>query len=161
MQVLVAAVLIAVVAVAAIVLQRRRVVDPPTQQQWHVPAQLDRDDFAGAATDWLVVTFTSATCTTCADVKRKAAVLASRDVSVVDAEYGTNRALHQRYKIEAVPTLVIADRDGVVRASFLGPVSATDLWAAAAEARNPGASPEPHLGHDHDGDKDHAADQGG
>jgi hypothetical protein len=146
-QVLLAAVIVVVVAAAALVLQRRRRIDPPTQQKWQVPAQLDRNDFPGATGEWLVVTFTSASCNTCADVKRKAAVLASREVSVVDAEYGARRDLHDRYRIDAVPTLVIADSDGVVRASFLGPVSATDLWAACAEAREPGASPEPHLGH--------------
>ncbi|MEO6124187.1 MAG: thioredoxin family protein [Ilumatobacteraceae bacterium] len=146
MQFLVAAILIAVVATAALVLQRKRQIDPPTQTKYSAPDQLDRNDFDGADRDWLVVTFTSATCETCADIKRKAAVLASRDVAVVDAEYSTNRTLHQRYRIEAVPTLVIADREGVVRASFLGPVSATDLWAAAAEARDPGSSPEPGLG---------------
>ncbi|MCU1400888.1 MAG: hypothetical protein JWN62_3997, partial [Acidimicrobiales bacterium] len=147
MQLLLAAVLVAVVGIVAAVLQRRRGVDPPTQQRWQVPAQLDRADFASATGDWLVVTFTSATCTTCADVRRKAAVLASREVSVFDAEFTANRELHTRYNIDAVPTLVIADREGVVKASFLGPVSATDLWAACAEARNPGASPEPGLGH--------------
>ena len=146
MQFAVAAVLVVVVGTVALVLQRRRRVDPPTQQRWEVPAQLDRADFDGAEGEWLVVTFTSATCSTCADVRRKAAVLASRDVSVFDAEYGGHRELHQRYRIDAVPTLVIADRDGVVKASFLGPVSATDLWAACAEARNPGTSPEPDLG---------------
>jgi thioredoxin-related protein len=149
MQFLIATILVVVVGAAAFVLQRRRVVDPPSQQRWQVPAQLDRADFAGADGEWLVVTFTSASCTTCADVKRKAAVLASRDVSVFDAEYGAHRDLHDRYNIDAVPTLVIADGEGVVRASFLGPVSATDLWAACAEVRNPGTSPEPDLGHDH------------
>jgi len=146
MQLLLAAVLVAVVGTVAAVLQRRRRTDPPTQQRWQVPAQLDRADFAGAAADWLVVTFTSESCVTCADVRRKAAVLASREVSVFDAEYTAARDLHTRYRIDAVPTLVIADREGVVKASFLGPVSATDLWAACAEARNPGASPEPELG---------------
>jgi len=34
-----------------------------------------------------------------------------------------------------VPIVVIADLDGVVRKSFVGPMSATDLWAAVAEAR--------------------------
>jgi hypothetical protein len=34
----------------------------------------------------------------------------------------------------------------VVRASFVGPPTATDLWAAVAEARQPGVSPEPGLG---------------
>lgn len=145
MQLLIAAVLVIVVAAVAFVLQRSRHVDPPTQQRWEVPAQLDRADFEGPS-EWLVVTFTSASCTTCADVKRKAAVLASSQVSVVDVEFTAQRNLHERYKIDAVPTLVIADRDGVVKASFLGPVSATDLWAACAEARNPGASPEPDHG---------------
>ena len=145
MQLLSAAVLVIVVAAVAFVLQRSRHVDPPTQQRWEVPAQLDRADFEGPS-EWLVVTFTSASCTTCADVKRKAAVLASSQVSVVDVEFTAQRNLHERYKIDAVPTLVIADRDGVVKASFLGPVSATDLWAACAEARNPGASPDPELG---------------
>ena len=146
MQLLLAAVLVILVGAAAAVLQRKRRVDPPTQQRWQVPAQLDRADFAGSSADWLVVTFTSASCVTCADVRRKAAVLASREVSVFDAEYTANRTLHSRYNIDAVPTLVIADSEGVVRASFVGPVSATDLWAACAEARNPGASPEPDLG---------------
>jgi len=141
MQFLVAAVLVVVVAAVALVLQRKRRIDPPTQADWQVPAQLDRADFPGVDTDWLVVTFTSATCLTCADVKRKAAVLASREVGVFDAEYAEHRDLHERYKIDAVPTLVIADREGVVRASFLGPVTATDLWAASAEARNPGSTP--------------------
>jgi len=143
---LVAAILIVVVVAAALVLQRRRNVDPPTQAAWEVPAQLDRNDFPDSSTDWLVVTFTSESCSTCADVKRKAAVLACKDVAVFDADFGRQRALHERYRIDAVPTLVIADRRGVVRASFLGPVSATDLWAACAEARDPGSSPEPDLG---------------
>ncbi|HEY4332490.1 MAG TPA: hypothetical protein VGM78_07970, partial [Ilumatobacteraceae bacterium] len=93
MQLLVAAVLVVVVAAAAIVLQRKRTVDAPTQQTWEVPAQLDRNDFPGATGEWLVVTFTSSSCHTCADVKRKAAVLASRDVSVVDADYVVARDL--------------------------------------------------------------------
>lgn len=150
MQFFIAAVLVVVVAGIALVLQRRRQLDPPTQNQWQAPAQLDRADFPDARCDWVVITFTSASCHTCADVKRKAAVLSSRDVSVLDVEFNVSRELHERYNIDAVPTLVIADREGVVRASFLGPVTATDLWAACAEAREPGSSPEPQLGHEHD-----------
>jgi hypothetical protein len=54
--------------------------------------------------------------------------------------------MHKRYKIDGVPALVVADQDGVVRAGFLGPVKAQDLWAAIAECRQPGSSPEPELG---------------
>ena len=47
-------------------------------------------------------------------------------------EFPAQRDVHERYRIDAVPTLVVADADGVVRASVVGPVSATDLWALVA-----------------------------
>ena len=55
---------------------------------------------------------------------------------MVEVEAGARPELHRRYRIEAVPITVVADRAGVVRASFIGPASATDLWAAVADARN-------------------------
>lgn len=142
------AVVAAVIVVAGVVsLRRRSRRQPPTQPRGEVPAQLDRADFDRAdfdradfsspAAPWLVVVFTSATCDTCADVWRKAQVLASREVAVREVEYGRDRALHDRYRIDAVPALVIADADGVVRYGRLGPVSATDLWAAMARCRDP------------------------
>ena len=133
--VLVAAAIV-VVAVAVAVVARRRRPDPPTQPAGAVPAQLDRPDFARPDADWLVAVFTSATCQTCADVARKADVLASDDVAVTEVEYQAHKDVHARYAIDAVPLLVIADRAGVVRRSFVGPVSATDLWAAVAAARD-------------------------
>jgi hypothetical protein len=45
-----------------------------------------------------------------------------------------------------VPLVVVADAHGVTRAAFVGPASATDVWAAVAEARRPGSTPEPGLG---------------
>jgi hypothetical protein len=127
-----------VVSVAAIVaLRRRRTPQPPTQPRGTVPSQLDRADFAQPAAPWLVVAFTSATCSTCSDVMRKASVLASREVVVQEAEYARDRNLHDRYNIDAVPALVIADSLGVVRYGHLGPISATDLWAAMARCRDP------------------------
>lgn len=143
---LVALVIVIVVGGIALVLRRRSQVDAPTQARQLAPTQLDRGDFPGADHDWLLAVFTSATCHTCHDVARKATVLASPSVAVAEVEYSTNRDLHQRYRIEAVPTAVLADRDGVVRRAFMGPVTATDLWAAVAEAREPGSSPEPELG---------------
>ena len=89
----------------------------------------------------------SGTCTTCADVVRKAMVLRSSDVAVVEVEFTANRALHRKYDIEVVPMVIVADSSGVVRSGFTGPVTATDLWAAVALARQPGSSPEPDLGH--------------
>ncbi len=135
-----------VVGVAALFVRHRHRPDAPTQPSYRPPTQLDRDDFPHPECGWLVAVFSSATCAVCADVARKALVLASHDVVVFEAEYAAERELHRRYVIEAVPTLVVADHVGVVHATFMGPVSATDLWAAVAEARAPGSSPEPGLG---------------
>jgi hypothetical protein len=138
-------VLVVALAVGA-VLRRRRTVDAPTQPTFAVPRQIDRADFADVDAPWLVAVFSSATCVTCADVVAKAKVLRCSQVGVVDVEYSEARGLHRKYNVDAVPIAVIADRDGVVRASFVGPMSATDLWAAVAEVRDPGSSPEPQLG---------------
>ncbi len=132
---LLAAAIVAVAVAVAVVVRRRRP-DPPTQPPGAVPSQLDRRDFVRPDAEWLIVVFTSATCHTCADVVAKAEVLASADVAVMEVEYGAQRTLHARYAIDAVPILVLADRDGVVRHSVAGPVTATDLWAAVAAARD-------------------------
>lgn len=144
-QILMTLAVVAVAVVVGLVLRARQVVRAPTQPSVVVPAQLDRADF-DAPTPWLVAVFSSATCITCADVVRKAQVLASTEVTVLDIEFGAAKMLHKKYDIQVVPMVAIVDGDGVVRAGFAGPVTATDLWAAVAEARQPGTSPEPDLG---------------
>ena len=141
-QLLIAAALIAVAGVIALVIQRRRP-DPPTQpQRYTVPSQLDRGDFERPDAPWIVVAFTAATCSSCAQIWQKAQVLASDEVAVQEVEVGADPELHRRYQVDGVPLVVIADADGVVRASFLGPATATDLWATVAELREPGSVPE-------------------
>ena len=54
--------------------------------------------------------------------------------------------LHRRYELSAIPMTLIADADGVVQRAFVGAFTATDLWAAVAELRAPGTTPEPTLG---------------
>ena len=78
---------------------------------------------------------------TSAELSDKAAVVDCAEVAVAEVEFTAERALHEQYSIDVVPTLVIADRTGVVVSSFLGPMTATDLWAAVAEARDPGSTP--------------------
>jgi hypothetical protein len=134
---LLALAIVAVAAAVSNVVRTRRRSDPPTQARGELPAQLDRSDFDG--TNWLVAVFTSDSCSTCADVVRKADVLRSDEVSVVEASFQASKGLHERYAIDAVPCLVVADPSGVVHAGFVGPVTATDLWAAVANARHPGS----------------------
>lgn len=135
---LVAAALVVVAVGIALVLRRRAAPDAPTQPRtWSVPAQLDRAEFARPDAPWLVAVFTSATCATCAAVASSAQVLASDAVAVDVVEFGAQRPLHERYGIDAVPITVITGADGAVVRSFVGPVTATDLWAAVAGARDP------------------------
>jgi hypothetical protein len=131
-----------VVAIAVASVLKRRKSDAPTQAGFEIPIQVDRNDFEQPHTPWLVAVFTSATCHTCADVATKAEVLSSSEVTVQRIDYTLNPALHKRYRIDAVPLLVIADGDGVVHKGFVGPLKAQDLWAAMAECRNPGSTPE-------------------
>jgi thiol-disulfide isomerase/thioredoxin len=135
-RVLVALVLIAVAVCVAVVLERRKPAAPTQPRRWDVPAQLDRDDFEGRDCPWLVAVFTSSTCESCDQVVPKALALASPDVAVTEVPYQSRKDLHQRYGVEVVPTLVVAGPDGVVRKSFIGVPTATDLWAAVAEARD-------------------------
>lgn len=135
-----AAIVVAVAAVVAFIIERRRP-DPPVQGAWPVPTQLDRADFDGPEVPWLVAVFSSATCQSCAQVMTQAEVLRAEAVAVQEIEVKAKPELHRRYGIEAVPTVLVADDEGVVRASFVGPPTATDLWAAVAEAREPGSSP--------------------
>jgi hypothetical protein len=143
---LLAAALVAAASTIAGVLRRRGRRDAPTQPRGAVPSQLDRSDFSGEGVPWLVAVFTSDACSTCADVVDKARVVASTEVEVVVASFQERRDLHERYAIDAVPCLVVAGPDGVVHAGFLGPVTATDLWAAVAEARDPGSVRTPGSG---------------
>jgi hypothetical protein len=137
-----------IVAVVIALIAKRRAPEPPTQGGFHVPTQLDRSDFPQANAPWMIAVFSSSTCDACADVVSKAQVMSSQYVSVVNVEYQTDKSLHERYAIDAVPTLVVVNDHGVVCAGFIGPVKAQDLWAAVAECRDPGSTPEPHLGRD-------------
>jgi hypothetical protein len=130
------AVAIAVVAVVVAAVARRRSAPPaPTRTGHTVPGQLDRADFADPDKPWLVVEFSSRTCLSCAGTWEKVALLESAEVAVQDVAYQERRDLHDRYGIESVPVVLVADADGVVRSSFVGPPPAADLWAAVAALR--------------------------
>jgi hypothetical protein len=140
-RVVLAVVLAALALGVAALLQRRQRPDAPVRTGYAVPAQVDRTDFARPDAPWLVAVFTSATCATCHGVWERAQPLASDAVALQELEHGRDRVLHDRYAIEAVPTTLVVDHHGVVVSSFIGPLTATDLWAAVAEAREPGSTP--------------------
>lgn len=141
-QILAVLVLVAVAVVVAAVLQRRGADAPEQGPSWAVPTQLDRADFDRPSAPWLVTVFSSATCLSCQGTWAKAQVLASDEVAVQEVEAIERKDLHDRYGVDAVPMVLVADSSGAVLRSFVGPPTATDLWAALAELREPGTVPD-------------------
>lgn len=140
-QVVVVVVLGAAAVGVAALLRRRGRPEPARGPSYAVPAQLDRGDFVRPDAPWLVVVFSSSTCLACQGTWEKAQLLESDEVATQEVEAVADALLHQRYGIDAVPLVVVVDAGGVVRRSFVGPPTATDLWAALAELREPGSVP--------------------
>jgi hypothetical protein len=125
---------------------QRRPPEAPPRDSYPVPKQLDRDDFPRPDAQWLVALFSSTNCDSCQGLGDKLLALESPEVATVEIEASARGDLHRRYELAAIPTTVIADAEGVVRRAFVGSFTATDLWAAVAELRDPGSTPEPGLG---------------
>lgn len=89
------------------------------------PEQLNRSEFAQPDAPWLLAVFTAKNCGSCAEVWQQLQPLASETVAVVEI---SRQKLLNRYGIEAVPTVVLADSTGRVRHSHLGRL-ATDTLA--------------------------------
>lgn len=137
------------VAVAAVGIAwwlRRRVPEGPPRDAFPVPRQVARADFARPEAPWLVAYFSSETCASCQGLGPKVSVLESPDVATCELPFETRREVHERYRVDAIPMVLIVDAEGVVRRAFVGATTATDLWAAIAEARAPGSTPEADLG---------------
>ena len=127
-----------VVIVAAVVVARlleRRRPAPPTRDAYPVPAQLDRLDFPRPEAAWLFVLFSSRTCDSCGPMVSRVCSLESETVATVQVEAKADKALHDRYRVEGVPMVVLADGEGVVRAGFVGSVDTWELEDALAKAR--------------------------
>jgi hypothetical protein len=125
--------LAAIALIVAWLINRRRPAATPVLPAHHVPDRVSRSDFARPDAPVLVAVFTSATCASCEAMVATAREVASPAVAVDEAEAGTRGDVHQRYEIDAVPIAVVADKDGVVRASFAGSVGLADLREAVAQ----------------------------
>jgi hypothetical protein len=140
--VVVVLVLVLVAMAVAEVIRRRTAQPAPVRTGTIAPGQLDRGDFARPDADWLVVLFSSETCLSCEGAWEKVELLESGAVAVERVSFQADRERHERYGVDAVPLVLVADADGVVQATFVGPPSAADLWASLAELRSPGSVPE-------------------
>ncbi len=131
------AVLAACGSVAVVFERRRQASGAPVRDPYPIPRQLTRADFPSPDAPWLVALFSSTTCDGCAAMREKVLAIATAEVAAVEVSFQADREIHERYGISGVPMVLVADQEGVVRRAFLGAVSATDLWAAVAAARDP------------------------
>lgn len=127
-------VLTAVAIGVALLLQRRRP-DPPSAPSYRAPQQLDRDDFTSPTVRFLVALFASATCDSCprawATIEEVAGERAAAgDLAVQRIDVEDDPELHGRYRVDGVPTTIVADDQGVVVQAFFGPMDADALRAA-------------------------------
>ena len=88
---------------------------------WSIPGHLSREDFNFLNEPWLVVIFSSESCETCKPVVTEGMKLTSLGVAIQEVTAETNKGLHEKYDIDAVPMLLLVDKFGVVRSSHLGP----------------------------------------
>ncbi len=129
-----AIVAVSVVAASVIALVvNKRSPDVPTSPSFGVPQQLDRADFAAPEAGWLFVLFSSKTCLACADAREALLAVGSTGAQVQELEVESNRALHEKYAIDAVPTIVLADHEGVVQWSYLGAPAPADVADVLAD----------------------------
>ena len=101
-------------------LANRRMPDSPSVPKSILPYQLDRSDFNNPSIDWIFVLFTSDTCDACDLVLSEVSKISLPNVVVQNINYATNKSLHVRYEIDAVPILLLADQQGIVQWSFAG-----------------------------------------
>ncbi len=129
------AIVVAVTAVVAFVSHKNQPA-APTRTGYALPDQVRRADFDRPEAPWLVAVFTSSTCSSCHAVWDAAQHLDSSQVVAQNIEVSQRRDLHERYAIEAVPAIVIADARGITKGTFLGKPSTSDLWATVARLRD-------------------------
>lgn len=142
----VAAVLVVVVGLVAWIARRRARPAPPPRTAYPVPRQLDRADFPEPTAPVLIAYFWSRTCDSCAGLGPRLAALAAPGTAIAALEATDDRALHRRYDVQAIPMILVADAEGVVRRAFVGAPSGPDLFAAVSAVRSPGSVPEPGPG---------------
>jgi thioredoxin-related protein len=85
-----------------------------------MPYQLDRGDFDDPNGEWIFALFTSNTCDACELVISQVSKISLPNLVIQIIDFADNKALHQKYEIHSVPSLILADHQGVVQWSFAG-----------------------------------------
>lgn len=128
-------IVLALIVISIIIANKKNTATQITS--FDLPTFIDRNDFENKKAKTLVVVFSSQHCDACETVWNKVQVLQSDLVDIAKVSYQdvVGKKLHLKYQIDAVPSVLICDEQGSVFKSYLGNVTATDLWAGVAELR--------------------------
>jgi len=99
-----------------------------------VPVQIHRGDFPHPEIDWLIAIFTSESCDACTAVLRSAQSIDSAAVHVAKIDSTKNEKIYKLYDIDAVPLLLLANKNGVVLYYHRGPIPTDQLYKDIEEA---------------------------
>jgi len=86
----------------------------------------ESEDFEKPQGKWLLIFFSSDTCNSCNNVRSLINDLTDDSFHIQEIEFPKRKDLHQRYGINSVPIVLIANEEGVVIWSFAG-VPPSDL----------------------------------
>ena len=131
--VLIVAIVAVVAGAIAFVVNGRRP-DAPSTPHFAAPQQLDRSDFDLPERPWLLALFSSETCLSCHDARHVLGQLDFPSIVVHDLPVEQHKPIHDRYGVDAVPIVVLADTEGVVRWSWLGAPPAEAVRDALVDA---------------------------
>ena len=113
-------VLIGLTAFGVSSLANKRRPDGPSVPRSVLPHQLDRADFLDPNCEWALLLFTSDSCEACEIASAQVSKVSQSNLMVQSIEFPEMEVLHKKYAIHSVPSLLLADREGVVQWSFAG-----------------------------------------
>jgi len=114
----------------------RRARGHDTEPEHHIPDVVSASDFGIPEGQWMLLVFSSEKCATCAVVVEAVSRIDMPGLAVEVIEIERMPELHAEYRIDAVPTTIVADPTGSVCKSFLGPVDLPIIELAVSAARS-------------------------
>ena len=94
--------------------------DSPSVPKSSLPIQVDRNDFDMPEIKWLLVFFSSESCSSCIQVREILSGIPLNSIHLQEVSYPQGKNLHTRYAINSVPIVLIANLEGVVTWSYAG-----------------------------------------
>ena len=107
-------------AISVAYIANNRRTDSPSVPKSSLPIQVDRNDFEMPGMKWLLVFFSSESCSSCIQVREILSDIPLNSIHIQEVSFPQEKNLHTRYAINSVPIVLIANLEGVVIWSYAG-----------------------------------------